>query len=393
MRSILMSVVVTAAALVGACVVSPAKTPVAPPERPIAHGLSVSLDGKLVETTKDGSTRLTGRGPEAFRIVATTTIERHPYPGESLTAILTSGERVVKQAPFVVDAVRGRARLDVPGPGTYRLEIWTQDRLVEGNTFVAASLPALDGQRVLELHQNAGPRLYVTSEGTGSVKWMHWDSVDADGAFVAEWWKDGKRFSAAGGKRSEFQREVMLKLQTSDQPEMFGELMAWRWLTEQFPLPDRLTTEVGRWELRVYRDDKSPVAFGFQITPDGLVQGAQRRTVGIGNVELEVASAPASKEASRQLAKLPGSRFEASKKYLLPVTVAEIRALTRSEVLRGMRVRLNTLERQKINDSSGTYQFGDRDESPRGIEAHKLVSAMQKLIAMLGEPWTDSERP
>ncbi len=391
MRSTLLLVAVTVA--VSACVVTPAKTPVAPPERPIAHGLVVALDGKQVETTKDGSTRISGRGPEPFRILATTAIERHPYPGESLTAILTSGERVVKQAPFVIDAVRGRARVDVPGPGTYRLEIWTQDRFVEGNTFVAASLPALDGQRVLELHQNAGPRIYVTGEGSGHIKWMHWDSVDSDGGFVAEWWKDGKRFSAAGGKKSEFQREVMLKLQTSDQPQMFGELRAWRWLTEQFTLPDRLTTEVGRWELRVYREDKPAVAFGFQVTPDGLIQGAQRRTIGIGNVELEVATAPASKEASRQLVKLPGNRFEASKKYLLPVTVTEIRALTRSDVLRGMRVRLNTLERQKINDSSTTYQFGDRDESPRGIEARKLVGAMQKLIAMLGDPWTESERP
>ncbi len=391
MRSRLMLVVVTAA-VVGACVVTPAKTPVAPPDRPIAHGLVVKLDGKQVETTKDGSTRIPGRGPDPFRILATTEIERHPYPGESLTAILTSGERVVKQAPFVIDAVRGRARVDVPGPGTYRLEIWSQDLFVEGNTFVAASLPALDGQRVLELHQNAGPRLYLTSEGAGHIKWMHWDSIDSDNGFVAEWWKDGKRVGAAGGKRSELQREVMLKLQTSDQPEMFADLTAWRWRTEQFTLPDHLTTEVGHWELRVYREEKPAVAFGFQITPAGLVQGAQRRTVGIGNVELEIATAPASKDAARQIAKLPGTRFEASKKYLLPVTVAEIRALTRSEVLRGMRVRLNTLERQRINDSS-TYQFGDRDESPRGIEAHKLVSAMQKLIAMLGEPWTDAERP
>ncbi len=383
---------VVVVAVAGACVVTPAKTPVAPPARPIAHGLAVGLEGKQVETTRDGSTRIPGRGAEPFQILSTTRIDRHPYPGESLTAILTSGERVVKQAPFVIDAVRGRARIDVPALGTYRLEIWTQDRFLDGNTFVAASLPALDGQRVLELHQNAAPRLYLSPGGSGHIKWMHWESVDSAAGFIAEWWKDGKRVSAAGGKRSELGREVMLKLQTSDQPEMFRELTAWRWMTEQFPLPDRLTSEVGRWELRVYREDKPALAFGFQVTPDGLVQGTQRRVVSIGNVELEVATAPASKDAARQLAQLPATRFEASKKYLLPVTVAEVRALTRSGVLRGMRVRLNTLERQKLKESS-TYQFGDKDESPRGIEARKLVSAMQKLIAMLGEPWTDSERP
>lgn len=108
-----------------------------------------------------------------------------------------------------------------------------------------------------------------------------------------------------------------------------------------------------------------------------------------------MAEAPASRDAGRQLAKLAHTRFEASKRFLLPVTVAEVRALTRSEVLRGLRTRLNGLQRQLGAGAADptTLQFGGRDESPQAVEARKLVSVMQKMIGSLGEPWTEAERP
>ena len=403
MRRANLTILAATAAVFSACV--PASTgPRAPrAEVPVAVGLTVALDEKGVKARADGTTRIAGRGAEAFRIVATTKIERHPYPGESLTAILTSGERVVKQTPFVIDALHGRARLEVPGPGTYRLEIWSKgskgpkdstEQFVAGNTFVAASLPRLDGQRALELHQAAGPQLVIAKAGAGGhVRWMHWDSVETDTGFVAEWWHDGKAMTTAGGKRSEFQREALLQVQISDQIEGLANQNVWRWTTEQFELPDQLTASPGPWELRVYREDRPGVTFSFNVTDDGLVQGAQRRTMREGSLELEVSAAPTSRDAARQLAKLPRIRFEASKKYLLPVTVAEVRALTRSEVLRGLRTRLNKLQRQTFKDAADSYQFGEADESPQTVEARKLVPVMQKMILALGEPWTPSERP
>ena len=109
--------------------------------------------------------------------------------------------------------------------------------------------------------------------------------------------------------------------------------------------------------------------------------------------ETVLSSAPASKEATKALAKLPRARFEPSKRFLLAVTVPEVRALTRSEILRGMRSQLNNLQKQSGGGGDTSMQFGAKDESPAAVEARKLVTAMQKLILALGEPWSAAERP
>ena len=384
-----------AAVAITACVPPASRGNVPVVERPIAKGLTITLDEKGVHTDKDGTMRIAGRGGDAFRILATTSIERHPYPGEKLTAILSSGERIVKQAPFTFDAVHGRAKLDVPAPGTYRLEIWANDRFIVGNTFVAASLPTLDGHRMFELHEQAGPQLLLTEQLTGQLTWQHWDTLETDSAFVAEWWLDGKKQSAAGSKRSDFQRETLRQVQIADQVDALGDQTAWRWTTENFNLPDVLRdvpVKPGHWELRVYRDDREPIALGFDVTYDGKVHGAQKLATRTGGIEVELTSAPASKEATKALAKLPRARFEPSKRFLLAVTVPEVRALTRSEVLRGMRSQLNNLQKQSGGGETA-LQFGGKDESPAGVEARKLVTAMQKMILALGEPWTNAERP
>jgi hypothetical protein len=378
-----------------ACVKGPSTPKVAPPEHHVASGLQITLDGKDVEPLPDGA-KIAGRGADPFTIVATTKVDRHPYPREEVIAILTSGEHVVRQVPFAFDAVSGKAKLIVPGPGTYRLEIWEHDHFIVGNTFVAASLPALDGKRSLELHQDAGPKMLVHRDAPSEVVWRHWDALDKDEAFVAEWWKNGARVSSAGAKRSDLQREVLARVQNVERVEALGLQPAWKWTTEKFPLPDTLLRSEGHWELRVYRDDHGPVGFSFDVDHDGFVTGSQHQRAASGGVELEVAQVAASRDATRALAKLPHTKFEAAKKFLLPVTVAEARALTRSEVLRNQRVRLNALSHQGAGGDPSTMQFGgkkDDGRSPLDNEAKQLVASMQKLIAQLGDPWTDEEKP
>lgn len=333
--------------------------------------------------------RIAGRGAEPFRILATTDVIRHPFPGEQVTAVLSSGERVVTQSQFTFDAVHGRAKVTVPAPGTYRLEIWSNDRFVVGNTFVAASLPTLDGRRMFELHEQAGPQLTLTEQLTGHLTWQHWDTLETDTAFIAEWWVDGKKHSAAGAKRSEFQRETLRQVQIADQVEALGDQTAWRWTTENFNLPDVLRdvpVKPGHWELRIYRDEREPISLAFDVTYDGKVHGAQKLFTRTGGIEVDLAAAPPSKEAQRALAKVPRSKFEPSKRALLAVTVPEVRALTRSEILRSLRTQLNNLQRQTGGDA---VQFSAQDNA----EAKKLVAQMQKLILALGEPWTPAERP
>ncbi len=384
-----------AAVAITACVppASRGKTPAQ--ERPIAKGLQITLDEKGVHTDQDGTMRIPGRGADPFHIVALTSIERHPYPGEKVLAILSSGERIVKQSTFTFDAMHGRAKLEVPAPGTYRLEIWSNERFIVGNTFVAASLPTLDGRRMFELHEQAGPQLVLTEQLTGQLMWQHWDTLETDTAFVAEWWVDGKKHSAAGSKRSDFQRETLRQVQIADEVEALGDQTAWRWTTENFNLPDVLRdvpVQPGHWELRVYRDDREPIALGFEVTRDGKIHGAQKLATRTGGIEVDLTQAPASKDATRALAKLPRSRFEPSKRVLLAVTVPEVRALTRSQILRGMRTQLNNLQRQGGGGET-SIQFGGKDESPQAVEARKIVEQMKKLILSLGEPWTDTERP
>lgn len=378
-----------AAVALAACVPPGGRATAPGAPRAIAKGLTITLDEKGARTDKDGTMRVPGRGGDPFRIVATTSIERHPYPGEKLTAVLSSGERVVKQATFTVDALHGRAKLEVPAPGTYRLEVWQNDRFVVGNTFVAASLPTLDGRRMFELHEQAGPQLLLTEQLTGQLTWQHWDTLETDTAFVAEWWVDGQKYGPAGGKRSDFQRETLRQVQIADEVEALGDQTAWRWTTENFNLPDvlrDLPVKPGHWELRIYRDDREPIALSFDVTRDGKVHGAQKLATRTGGIEVELSAAPASKDATRALAKLPRSRFEPSKRFLLAVTVPEVRALTRSQILRGLRTQLNGLQRQVPNDAS--FQLAAKDES-----AKKLVEQMKKLILSLGEPWTEAERP
>ena len=156
-------------------------------------------------------------------------------------------------------------------------------------------------------------------------------------------------------------------------------------MTEKFTLPDTLLRSAGHWELRIYREDKPAIALGFDIDERGVAHGTQKQTTAEGSIELEVGPAPASKDAARQLAKLPRTKFEASKKFALGVTPAEARALTRSEVLRTQRLRLNVLSHQQGGDPA----MGFKDDS----ETKQLVAAMQKLITQLGEPWSDAEKP
>jgi hypothetical protein len=257
---------------------------------------------------------LATKAQDRISILATTNVARHPYPGEKVVAVLTQGERVVKQVEVAFDAVRGRAKLDVPGPGNYRLELWDEGKFLVGNTFVASQLPMLDGKRKVELHQDAAPRLVAKRESPSEIVWQHWDAVDTDEAFVAEWWRDGKRVGPAGAKRSDLQREVLARVQNVERIEALGLLPAWKWVTEKFPLPDTLLRSAGHWELRIYRDDHPAISLGFAIDEQGVVHGAQKQTTREGSVELEVMPAPPSKDAARQLAKLPRTKFEAAKK-------------------------------------------------------------------------------
>lgn len=351
---------------------------------PAAKGPKPSGPPSAVATSL--SVELASKAQDRISITLTTDVARHPYPGEKVIAVLTRGERVVKQVDVSFDAVRGRAKLDVPGPGTYRLELWDEGRFLVGNTFVASQLPMLDGKRALELHQDAAPRLVAKRESPSEVVWHHWDAVDTDEAFVAEWWHDGKRTGVAGGKRSELQREVLARVQNVERLEALALQPAWKWVTEKFTLPDTLLRSAGHWELRIYREDRPAISLAFDIDEDGLVRGTQKQTTRAGSVELEVTPAPASKEAARALAKLPHTKFEASKKFALGVTPAEARALTRSEVLRSQRLRLNVLSHQQGGDPSA---MGFKDDS----ETKQLVASMQKLIAQLGEPWSDAEKP
>ena len=373
---------VVAGVLSAACVRAPSGPKLGPTVHHVSDGLTIAVDG-------------TARPGAPFAILATTKVDRHPYPKEAVIGILTSGERVVSQTPFVFDAVNGKAKIAVPGPGSYRLEIWEEGKFVVGNTFVASALPALDGKRTFELHQDAAPRMMVRRDSPSEVVWQHWDPVDKDEAFIAEWWRDGKRVAAAGGKRSWLQREVLGRVQNVERVEALGQFPAWKWTTEKFTLPDTLLRSEGHWELRVYRDDQVPLGFAFDVDANGQVRGVQKQTAINGSVELEVNQVTAPKDVARQLAKLPRTKFEGSKKFLLPVTVAEMRALTRSEVLRNQRVRLNALSHQGITSDPTMNSFGGSKGEARPLdnEAKALVASMQKLIAALGEPWSDDERP
>ncbi|MDX2089354.1 MAG: hypothetical protein SFX73_15985 [Kofleriaceae bacterium] len=367
-------------------------------ERAIVSDLSISLEGKGVVVDRDGSSRLPGHGHASFKVSASSNLTRHPYPGEDLKAVLTTGERVVSQGSLVLDARRAKAVLDIPQPGTYRVEIWSGEKFLVGNTFVAASLPAHDGQRVLELHQDAAPRLYITrgfEHGrptfAGHVRVMHWDSIDSDTGFIAEWWHDGKRVSAAGRGRSALQKQVLLDIQVA---RGSLDLTTWRWTTQKFELPDHLPTRAGHWELRVYREHHPAVAFGFDVTARGAIRGGAQTTIQEGSVEL-VVTAPEltkteAKAVAKQIAQLPREAFEASKQYALGVTVAEVRALTRSEELRRLRLRINELQRSWPGGAPDTVTGED---TPQVAEMKRLVATMKKMIAAMGEPWAESERP
>jgi len=393
MATALPTFLLAAALALGACAPHGAhlKTPTS--ERPISSELSVVLDEKQVASYKDGTTRLAGRGAGVFKVVATAPIERHPFPGENIIAVLTSGERVLKQAPFVFDARSGRAHVEIPGPGTYRLEMWADNKFIVGNTFVAASLPTLDGQRALELHQQATPQLYLTKDNlhiAGKVRWSHWDSIETDAAFIAEWWHDGTQISTARTSRSTFQRDALLRVQMAADTDAFADEPLWRFASETFELPDQTPYTTGHWELRIYRDDHPALAFGFDVFADRSVRGAEHRAIHTGHIELDVSPAKESKDATRALAKLPHTKFEGAKTLFLPVTVTEVRALARSGLLRGQRARLNMLQRMAPRGASDQVE---KDETPQIAEIKKLVPTMQKLIVSMGEPWTDDERP
>jgi hypothetical protein len=367
-------------------------------ERPIVTDVAIALEGKGVVVDKDGTARLPDHGHAAFKVALTSNLTRHPYPGEDLKAVLTTGERVVSQVSFKYDARRARTVVDIPEPGTYRVEIWSGENYLVGNTFVAASLPAHDGHRMLELHQDVAPRLFITrgwenNKPTfdGHVRLMHWDSIDSDTGYIAEWWHDGKRVAGAGRGRSKLQKQVLLDVQVARESL---DLTSWQWTTQKFGLPDRLPTRAGHWELRVYREHHPALAFGFDVTDRGAIRGAQLASIQDGSVELVVTSPELTKAqakaAAKEIAQLPRQAFEASKQYALGVTVEEVRALTRSEELRRLRLRINELQRSW---PGGAPDALDPEDPPQVAEMKRLVATMKKMIAAMGEPWAETERP
>ena len=97
--------------------------------------------------------------------------------------------------------------------------------------------------------------------------------------------------------------------------------------------------------------------------------------------------ASVSKTAAKQLAALPRQRpapFTGEQ----PVTVAELRALTRSDILRNNRLRLNAIQHRQ---SAGADNLAAMKEgSP---ETWEVVANMQRLVKLLGGEWAAGERP
>ncbi|HEY4178808.1 MAG TPA: hypothetical protein VGM90_18305 [Kofleriaceae bacterium] len=329
--------------------------------------LRVALDGQNVVTLKDGSSRIPRRGAGEFDLVASAPLARHPGANEPLLAVLTdTSERVVKQVAFVVTDRRATVRMKVPDTGTYRLEIWSGTQFLAGNTFIAVALPTLDGMRALELHQDAAPKLELSS--ASAVAWSHWDSAETDEAYIAEWWHDNKRTSVAGSERSTFQRDVLAEISVATSPDAFADRPVWRFVTSRFPVPDNVARQIGAWELRIYRDNHPTLALGFTVYANGVVRSAAAGRVHAKNrIELDVTRPSGAPDRSRELAKIPHEK--PTQTAAMPVTVAEIRALTRSEILRSQRAQVNQ-----------SFDAG-------------LVPQMRQLITQVGKPWTDSERP
>lgn len=363
------SVLAAAFAFAGACTPQQrgAHNPTASAPAALTTTLRVALDGRGVLPLKDGSSRIPRRGAGEFALVATAPLARHPSRDEKLLAVLTdSSERVVKQVAFVVDARRATVRMTVPDTGTYRLEIWSGTQFLAGNTFVAAALPTLDGMRALELHQDAAPKLELSA--ASAIAWSHWDSAETDEAYIAEWWHDNKRTLVAGSERSTFQRDVLAEVAVATSPDAFVDRPVWRFVTERFSVPDSVGRQPGMWELRIFRDNHPALALGFTVYANGVVRSAAAGRVHAKNrIELDVTRPTNAPDRSRELAKIPHEKATQSAGF--PVTVAEIRALTRSEILRSQRAQLN-----QSSDSA-------------------LVPQMRQLISQVGKPWTDSERP
>ena len=94
-----------------------------------------------------------------------------------------------------------------------------------------------------------------------------------------------------------------------------------------------------------------------------------------GSVELVVTAPELTKAQQKALAKelasIPRENFEASKQYALGVTVEEVRALTRSEELRRLRLRVNELQRSW---PGGQPDAVDPEDSPQEAEMKRLVA-------------------
>jgi len=223
------------------------------------------------------------------------------------------------------------------------------------------------------------------------VRLMHWDSIDTDTGYIAEWWQNGKKVAEAGRGRSELQKQVLLDIQIA---RGTLELNPWKWTEQKFDLPDYLPTRAGHWELRVYREHHPALAFGFDVSDRGAIRGGQHAQIQDGSVELVVTvpelTKAQSKALARELAAIPRENFEASKQYALGVTVEEVRALTRSEELRRLRLRVNELQRSW---PGGHPDAVDPEDSPQEAEMKRLVATMKKMITAMGVPWEESERP
>jgi len=280
---------------------------------PISAALKVALDGANVQIQRDGSSRIPRRGSGPFGVVVTAPVTRQPFPGETTVAVLSSGERTLGQANVEFGPRLGTARLTVKESGTYRIEFWSGATFLAGTTFIANVLPTLDGQRSLELHPYATPHVFVTrapnGSATGLLRWRHWDSIDADVAFIAEWWHDGEKYAPARGARSSFARDMIEIVQNAHDAKALADQPVWRLVTEQFPVPQEMLAANGTWELRIYRDDDhDPLSLSFMVLPDGGITAARKTPAYRGLIDLEISHAPVSKTATKQLAALPRQR-------------------------------------------------------------------------------------
>jgi hypothetical protein len=358
----------------------------------------------------------------SYEVRARFRLARTPHAGERVVLTIERDGQSLERRIVTADTTGDGSAVDVRAAGSgaadYVVKLEENGELRAVDVAMTRIAPCFAGARRLMVafpqralvyaHNPTGIRNDDAKAGAYISAWQ-WLAQDDQPAWIAEYWRDGRRAAATQGRADPGTLD-MVERGPSDAACAFGYREAF------YAVPDEVMTRLGEWEARLYRERQQPITVEFTV-PGGGADIVVPTAVGVAepsaDVDRRLAAVPARGTAR------PASEYDNP----LRATPTEVRALTRSRELFEARRAFNlavmpqgfagtpTPSALQVTDEErsrlGAQQLRDLDsQRRRAMDAEEAAAArarraralqqiplLRRMIAEHGQPWNEAEAP